>query len=161
LLAGRRDYARARRLLEEALPHHRAALKAYPRHPLYRAFLRNNPQILAGVLVHLGAYTEAAAAADRLAAAGSTPAADLYNAACFLSLCAPLAQKDAMLSESRRKDLARQYGDRAIALLRQAVAKGYKDAAHMKQDTDLDPLRGREDFKKLMAELEHAKPNGK
>jgi hypothetical protein len=43
--------------------------------------------------------------------------------------------------------------------LRDAVAKGYKDAAHMKKDTDLDPLRSREDFKKLVAELEAgAKP---
>ena len=31
---------------------------------------------------------------------------------------------------------------------------GYKDAAHMKKDSDLDPLRAREDFKKLLAELE-------
>jgi hypothetical protein len=30
----------------------------------------------------------------------------------------------------------------------------YRDAAHMKKDTDLDPLREREDFKKLIAELE-------
>jgi len=27
-----------------------------------------------------------------------------------------------------------------MGLLRQAVAKGYKDAAHMKKDTDLDPI---------------------
>ena len=39
-------------------------------------------------------------------------------------------------------------------LLNHAVKAGYKDAAHMKKDTDLDPLRDREDFKKLMAELE-------
>ena len=41
-----------------------------------------------------------------------------------------------------------------MALLQQAVKGGFKDDAHMKQDTDLDPLRDREDFKKLMAELE-------
>jgi hypothetical protein len=33
------------------------------------------------------------------------------------------------------------------------VAAGYKDAAHLKQDHDLDALREREDFKKLLAEL--------
>ena len=38
--------------------------------------------------------------------------------------------------------------------LHKAVQVGYKDAAHMKRDTDLDPLRDREDFKKLIAELE-------
>ena len=38
--------------------------------------------------------------------------------------------------------------------LRDAVSKGYKDVAHMKKDTDLDPLRKREDFQKFVAELE-------
>ncbi len=42
----------------------------------------------------------------------------------------------------------------AIDWLKQAVAAGYKDVEHMKKDTDLDPLREREDFKKLIAELE-------
>jgi len=31
---------------------------------------------------------------------------------------------------------------------------GYKDVAHMKKDTDLGPLRQREDFRKLVAELD-------
>jgi hypothetical protein len=41
-----------------------------------------------------------------------------------------------------------------MKLLREAVSKGYKDVAHMKKDTDLDPLRERENFRKLVAELE-------
>jgi hypothetical protein len=41
-----------------------------------------------------------------------------------------------------------------MVLLQKAVKAGYKDATHMKQDTDLDPLRGRDDFKKLLAELD-------
>ena len=40
-----------------------------------------------------------------------------------------------------------------MAWLRKAVAAGYKNVDHMKKDTDLDPLRSREDFKKLLAEL--------
>ena len=31
----------------------------------------------------------------------------------------------------------------------------------MKKDTDLDPLRGREDFKKLLAELKKIEPASK
>jgi hypothetical protein len=46
------------------------------------------------------------------------------------------------------------YGDAAMKLLRDAVGNGYKDVAHMKKDTDLAPLRQREDFRKLVAELE-------
>jgi hypothetical protein len=52
-----------------------------------------------------------------------------------------------------KADMKPEYADRAIELLRKAVQAGWKDAAQMAEDTDLDPLRGREDFKKLMAEL--------
>jgi len=47
--------------------------------------------------------------------------------------------------------------NRAVALLQQAVAKGYKDAEHVKKDTDLKALRERDDFKKLVAKLQAAK----
>jgi hypothetical protein len=47
--------------------------------------------------------------------------------------------------------LAEQYASRAVDLLRQAVAKGYKDVG-----PDLDVLRSRDNFKKLMAELEES-----
>jgi hypothetical protein len=40
-----------------------------------------------------------------------------------------------------------------MAWLTKAVAAGYKNAAHMRKDKDLDALREREDFKKLLAEL--------
>jgi hypothetical protein len=58
------------------------------------------------------------------------------------------------LDDKHRKEAAQFYGDAALRLLREAVSKGYKDVAHMKRDTDLDPLHQREDFKKLIAELE-------
>ena len=49
--------------------------------------------------------------------------------------------------------LASEQADQSMAWLKQAIAAGYKDAAHMAKDIDLDALRGRDDFKKLMAEL--------
>jgi hypothetical protein len=48
--------------------------------------------------------------------------------------------------------------DRAIELLKQAVAAGWNDVEQTKQDTDLDPLRARGDFKKLLVELEAKYP---
>ena len=42
--------------------------------------------------------------------------------------------------------------------MRQAVAKGWKDAGHMAKDPDLDPLRQRDDFRKLLAELRAKAP---
>jgi hypothetical protein len=73
----------------------------------------------------------------------------VYNAACAFALCVPLADKE----EAREKLAAR-----AVELLKQAVARGYKNAAHMRQDPDLDRLRQRDDFQKLLAELEKNQP---
>ena len=41
-------------------------------------------------------------------------------------------------------------------VMRNDLKAGWKDAAHMAKDTDLDALRDREDFKKLMAEFQAA-----
>jgi hypothetical protein len=49
--------------------------------------------------------------------------------------------------------LADAYAERAVALLRQAVVKGYRSAARWKKDKDLAPLRGRPEFQKLLAEV--------
>ena len=46
-----------------------------------------------------------------------------------------------------------------MELLDKAVQAGYKDAGHMKKHTDLDPLRARADFKKLIAEVEKKAPD--
>jgi hypothetical protein len=80
--------------------------------------------------------------------------ADAYGAACFLGWCIPIVAKHDKLDDKQRQEAALFYGDAAMKLLRDAVSKGYKDVAHMKKDTDLDPLRQRGDFQKVVAELE-------
>lgn len=40
-----------------------------------------------------------------------------------------------------------------MELLHEAIKAGYKNASHIAKDTDLDSLRDREDFKKVLAEL--------
>jgi hypothetical protein len=44
---------------------------------------------------------------------------------------------------------ANDESDRAMSLLRQAVAGGFRDADRIKRDKDLDALRDRDDFRKL------------
>jgi serine/threonine-protein kinase len=158
----RKDYPEARRLLEKAEPYLKRAMEANPRHPDYREAFCENRQWLAATLLELGEHAGAAEAAADLARVAFEPASDPYKAAAFFSRCIPLPEKDGKLPEARRKELAQSYGDRALEALRQAVAKGYKDAAQMKKDPDLDPLRGRDDFQKLLAEVEAAaKPEQK
>jgi serine/threonine protein kinase/tetratricopeptide (TPR) repeat protein len=74
-----------------------------------------------------------------------------YDAACIFALASALSSNTSLATRET-------YAGRAVALLRQAAAKGWKDVAHMKTDPDLAPLRGRDDFKELTAELERAAP---
>jgi hypothetical protein len=79
---------------------------------------------------------------------------DAYDAGCGLSLCVPVVAQHDQLDDKQRGEAAQFYADATMKLLREAVGKGWKNVAHMKKDTDLDPLRQRQDFQKLIAELE-------
>ncbi len=73
---------------------------------------------------------------------------------------AGLAGRDGGVSAAEGKAEA----DQAMALLRKAVGMGYRDASRFRTDSALDPLRQREDFQKLLQELEQksaAKPEKK
>jgi hypothetical protein len=71
-----------------------------------------------------------------------------------LSLCIPIVQRNEKASREEREKQAAIFGDKAMGMRREAVGSGFNDAERFKQDKVLDPLRGREDFKKLLAELE-------
>ena len=60
------------------------------------------------------------------------------------------ARRDPPPDEARR--VARAYGDRAMEALRQATAEGFKDGDYLKK-ADFEPLRLRDDFKRLEDEL--------
>jgi tetratricopeptide (TPR) repeat protein/predicted Ser/Thr protein kinase len=161
LLHDRKDYSSARQLLDEARPHLQAALEANPRHPYFRGVFCDNRQVLAATLLELGDHAGAALAAADLARIAFNPSGDAYKAACFFSRCIPLAQKDAKLYEAQRQELAKSYGGKALAALQQALAKGYKDSDQLQKDKDLDPLRPRDDFQRLLKELHKDKPRAK
>jgi tetratricopeptide (TPR) repeat protein len=146
--------ATAKRLLLEGGPHHLAALKANPRHPDYRQFYHNHLIVLTEVHAGLLEQEDAVRTAETRRDLGWNVSADAYNAARFLSLCVPIVAKHDKLDARQRQEAAQFYADAAMKLLRDAVSKGYKDAPNMKKDTALDPLRQREDFQKLVAELE-------
>ena len=53
--------------------------------------------------------------------------------------------------------LAKEQADLAMAWLHKAVEAGYDNVEHMKTDADLNALRERDDFKKLLEDLTKAK----
>jgi tetratricopeptide (TPR) repeat protein len=65
-----------------------------------------------------------------------------------------LSEKDEKLPAAEREKLVNGYADRAIALIRQVVAQGLMDADGLQKAADFEPLRSRDDFKKIMLELQ-------
>jgi len=75
----------------------------------------------------------------------------LYGAACFRAVSAAVIRATDMSPTAAKR--ADGEADRAMTWLKKAVADGYKNVAHMEKDADVDALRDRADFRKLMAEL--------
>ncbi len=101
----------------------------------YRA-IRANSRLQAGMVA------EAVAEVAELMKSSNWNAGQWYDFACVYAV-----------ASGKIADKKQEYADRAMELLQKAVKAGFKNAAHMAKDTDLDPLRVRADFKKLLAEL--------
>jgi hypothetical protein len=80
-------------------------------------------------------------------------AVSLYDAACLRAVSAAVGAKIPGADAAR---LAKEDADRAMHWLTTSVAAGFENRAHMEKDADLDALREREDFKKLLASLTEA-----
>jgi tetratricopeptide (TPR) repeat protein len=107
-----------------------------------------------GVLAGRGDHLRATDEASTLARLEDLHPVNLYNIACVFARSSAAADKDTRLSPADRDRLQTQYADRAMQFLHQAVAKGYQNAPELKSDPDLAPLRLREDFQKLVQEVE-------
>jgi serine/threonine protein kinase/tetratricopeptide (TPR) repeat protein len=150
----RRDFKAGKAYLDDALAHHQAALEADTRNSVYRQGFKMHLSVLVHANAGLQDQATAVQAAQKLRDLGWDLPGDAYDAGCALAICIPVVQKDDRLDPAKRQAAAQFYGDQAMAMLRTAVANGYKDAAQIKKDTDLVALRDREDFRKLLAEVE-------
>ena len=95
-----------------------------------------------------GMGAKAVVEVDEMTKSSNWNADQWYDFACVYSV-----------ASGKIADKKAEYADRAMELLHKAIKVGYKNADHMKNDSDLDPLREREGFKKLMAELEKTDNN--
>jgi tetratricopeptide (TPR) repeat protein len=120
-----------------------------------RAELRVNRAV---TLARMNDYPQAAAEADELAADKTLKGKELYLLARVYSMCVQAVQRSTQSKLSEQENRAEQFAQRAMALLTRANAVGWfkvpLNVEHFKNDKDFDPLRSRDDFKKLLRELE-------
>jgi tetratricopeptide (TPR) repeat protein len=102
-------------------------------------------------------------AAGCLAAAAAfealNPAAPvgMYDGACNRAVCATAILLDPKTPAADAPRLAREQADLAMTWLSKSIAAGYQNTVLVKHDKSLDVLREREDFKRLLAELQARK----
>jgi serine/threonine-protein kinase len=149
-----KDQAAAKKLLEQARPHHQAALAANGKHPVYRQALRENHLTMCSTLSGLGDHVALEREAGVLARSGIDQPNDLYQGACFTCICARIVNQDAKLTEAQRQQAAKAYADKAMTMLAEAVAAGFSNTGAMRKALALVPLREREEFQKLLNDME-------
>jgi tetratricopeptide (TPR) repeat protein len=83
-------------------------------------------------------------------------AGSLYNAACMRAVAAAvIAAGDDSAELAAQADAE---ADLALKWLAQAVAAGFSDTGQLAADRDLDAIRDRDEFKKMLVELERTTP---
>jgi hypothetical protein len=85
-------------------------------------------------------------AAEKEGASATT----LYRAACLCARASGQAARDEKLLADERAKNAQEYADRAMDLLRRAVAAGFRDIREIRGNPNLAPLRDRRDFQELL-----------
>jgi tetratricopeptide (TPR) repeat protein len=109
---------------------------------------------LAETRLQLGEHRLAARATAELPPFEPVGLPSHYRAAVLLVRCATLATKDASVAENQRQVLVKEYADRAVELLAQAIHKGEKELPSLRTDPALDILRPRPNFQRLLANVE-------
>jgi serine/threonine protein kinase/tetratricopeptide (TPR) repeat protein len=96
--------------------------------------------------VRLGQVAPAVAEVAALAKYGKATPGAVYNFACVYAL-----------ASAKDKDKKEEYAKRAVELLQRAVKEGFNNVEQFQKDADLDSLRGREDFQRLIESIAKSK----
>ena len=161
IAAGRGDLSEARRLQEQALRDTRAALAIAPENAGYRRDVAATCAELVETLILLKRHDEAVKLDTEFALLSRDSIKDTLRAGSLLARCVPLVEGDRSLSDARRAELAEAYAKRSIALVREAVARGFRDLDAIRNDRSFDSLRARTDVGSSLASIEspaEAKP---
>jgi serine/threonine-protein kinase len=150
----RRRLQEAKTCLESSNAIYSQLIQQYPANEKYKGYSFECKVFLALVTVAMGDYSSAVEQTERVLREKPRSEICWYNAACVYSLAVPPVRKDEKLPAARRMELAQQYGARAVELLHEAVAHGLALVGALREDADLEPVRDRDDFKKLLEELE-------
>ena len=152
----RGEHTEAQRLLVEAVRSQLTALKYNEKNPEARRYAYNHHWALAETYVALKKHSEAAQATDGLLHLRPRGWQPLHLAAGLFAQCVAVVEETAGVGDVEKEGLKRPYADRAIQLLREALAAGYRGAWSLYTEPEFHALRGHTEFQQLLVEA--AKP---
>jgi serine/threonine-protein kinase len=139
----------ALRLLDLAEGEQKLALEGDPGHEMYQEFVANILQDKALTLLQVHDHRRAADVLERFAAVWTEKPDLILKAGREIAAgCIGALSSDTTLNDATRQALRGEYVERAMKLLKEAVKKGFRNPQEL-EDAAYDPLRGREDFKRL------------
>jgi eukaryotic-like serine/threonine-protein kinase len=151
-------HEQAIKVLGEAITHERACLERDPKTAQYREWLSNHYMNLGKSLRALGRTDEALAVSrTRFELLKQAPPEQRdkgihYHVTCEMAQMVPLfgrgKPETALTAEERAERTL--YADQAVEEFRLAIADGFSDIPLIIQDEDLEPIRGRADFQRLV-----------
>jgi serine/threonine-protein kinase len=146
------------RVLDEAIAGERKCLERDPLTAQYRQWLSNHYMNLGRSLRALGRKEDALAVSrTRFELLKQAPAVQRdkgihYHVACEMAQIVPMIGRGkpaADLTDFERAE-RKSYADRAVEEVRLALADGFADIPLILRDEDLEPIRGRDDFRHVL-----------
>jgi hypothetical protein len=140
-------------MLEQAAAHLDRLIRQDPKVAEYREVLAEALAVLGRLYRESGWTAEAMCAYHRageiLERSPPRGAEELYHLAGVLAQCATLSATGAAPPVGDRPAECPADLDRAMDAMRRAIAAGFRNLDRLRQDTNLDPLRSRADFRAL------------
>ncbi|MFI5458739.1 MAG: hypothetical protein ACHRXM_25205 [Isosphaerales bacterium] len=122
--------------------------------PEYRRALSHACWALCALQVDRKDHRAAAQAVAEYLRIEPTGYEEAQESAGFLCRCAQLCRADRSIAAAERESLAISYADQAMSALRTAVRNGFREALELKTSPTYELLRGRDDFQRLVGEVE-------
>ncbi|HZT82825.1 MAG TPA: serine/threonine-protein kinase, partial [Gemmataceae bacterium] len=144
----------AARGFRQAARAQRRALDGSPQNAALRKELSRSYFHLAHVQRKAGQVAESAATTRERRQLWPGDPAELLDVACEFALCATAVGKGRPQLTADEEAERGCFLDEAMTVLRQAASAGLKGVKAVRDEPDLKPLHGREDFRRLLAELE-------
>jgi eukaryotic-like serine/threonine-protein kinase len=155
------DLLRERGHPQEGLPLEREAVRQLEglyrsnvKNPHYRPAFSYAYWTLVSILIDLKDHRGAAQAVAEYLRIEPNGFEESFESVGFLCICAQLGRDDPAVPATDREALARTYADRAMDALRTAVRNGFRDAKLLQTAATYEPLRSRDDFRRLVREIQ-------